>query len=164
MENKEANINEAVVEAMKDTGRFGKLSAEIRAEVFHLLTKEMEHTRSVPLCRENLVINELIREYLTFNGLANTLSVFVREAGQPMDPMNREFLAHNLQIIPKQQTPLINLIVRKNRQNEAVMISSAPTVEIPKFSPLRPIDEPPAPAPIPNSESDASDGFFEINT
>lgn len=32
---------------------------------------------AVPLSRDNLVINELIREYLLFNGYRNTLSVLL---------------------------------------------------------------------------------------
>lgn len=32
---------------------------------------------AVPLSRDNLVINELMREYLLFNGYRNTLSVLL---------------------------------------------------------------------------------------
>lgn len=52
-----------------------KLRACIRAEVFEALQDENER---VPLpTRENLVINDLIREYLAFNHYDHTLAVFL---------------------------------------------------------------------------------------
>lgn len=45
---------------------------------------------------ENLLINELIREYLIFNGYRETLSVFLPEAGQPaVRPFDRQFLVRH---------------------------------------------------------------------
>ena len=46
-----------------------------------------------PVPDENLLINELIREYLAFNKYRNTLSVLITEAGQPAMPLDRDFLA-----------------------------------------------------------------------
>ena len=47
---------------------------------------------------ENLVINELLREYLEYNGYKQTLTVFLPESGQPLQkPFKRGFLAHELQ-------------------------------------------------------------------
>lgn len=43
------------------------------AAAFHCL---QEDARPEP-CNENLIINELIREYLIFNGYRDTLSVFL---------------------------------------------------------------------------------------
>lgn len=48
-------------------------------------------------CNENLIINELIREYLIYNGYRDTLSVFVPETGQPRTrPFDRDFLVQQL--------------------------------------------------------------------
>jgi hypothetical protein len=42
---------------------------------------------------DTLVINELIREYLIFNGYRDTLSVFLPESGHPQTrPFDRQFL------------------------------------------------------------------------
>lgn len=156
----EANLNEIVVSAMKESGKFGKVSAEIRATIYKILTKDMEYRRSTPVCRENLVINELIREYLQFNGFENTLSVFVPETGQPSDPMNREFLAHNLGLFPKDQMPLMNTLVKKWRNSEAP--------EHPPTGPRIPVPNDTIPerqhVVIPTDLSDSSDGFFEIRS
>jgi lisH domain-containing protein FOPNL len=100
------------------------------------------------------VINELIREYLLFSGLSQTLSVFVPETGQPLDPMNRDFLAHMLAITPTRQTPLLNSIVQKNRTSPD---------DQPSARPQRP---PPSPRlqPAAACTCDDESGFFEIKS
>ena len=100
-------LHDAVLSSLKKSGKLDPLTAQIRAEIFHMLTKDQPQTESIPLCRENFIINELIREYLQFNGYSNSLSVFLRETGQPDDPMNRQFLAQSLNIIPHSQIPLL---------------------------------------------------------
>ena len=132
----QADMNEAVMSALQENRVLGKISAEIRAEVSLLLNKDAERPRSIPLCRENMIINELIREYLERNGLHHTLSVFVPETGEPADPMDRNFLAHSLNIIPKGGTPLINSLVRKWRGNdEEISLDQNP--EKPKREPYQ---------------------------
>ncbi|KAM9050242.1 centrosomal protein 20-like [Megaptera novaeangliae] len=66
-------------EVLKDTlekrGVLGHLKARIRAEVFNALDDESEPRPS--LSHENLLINELIREYLEFNKYKYTASVLI---------------------------------------------------------------------------------------
>ena len=46
---------------------------------------------------ENVMINELIREYLEFNGYYNSASVFITESGQPIDPpFDRNYMERKL--------------------------------------------------------------------
>jgi lisH domain-containing protein FOPNL len=159
MDEHPTSIYQTAVALMKEKGAFARISAEIRAEVYRLLTRDAEHDRSVPLCRENFIINELIREYLQFKGLHQTLSVFVPETGQPRDPMNREFLAHSLNTALQQHTPLLNLLVQRNRASDPPRRRSDP------ISRPTPPPEPPAPDPRPALSGDSSDedpGFFEI--
>jgi lisH domain-containing protein FOPNL len=48
-----------------------------------------------------LLINELIREYLIFNGYRNTLSVFEPETGQPQQAsFDSDFLQSYLRLSP----------------------------------------------------------------
>ena len=42
---------------------------------------------------ENLLINELIKEYLQFNNYNYTASVFDTESGNYKDPLERELIA-----------------------------------------------------------------------
>ncbi len=48
----------------------------------------------------NLLLNEAIREYLEFAGYRHTLSVFLTEAGQPAEPLRRDFVSHKLGLPP----------------------------------------------------------------
>jgi lisH domain-containing protein FOPNL len=73
---------------LKDTldkkGVLSKIKAEIRAEIFTALDSD-----TVPkpkLSNENMLINELIREYLHYNHYNHALSVFLHESGQPTEP------------------------------------------------------------------------------
>ncbi|PNI11134.1 LOW QUALITY PROTEIN: FOPNL isoform 3 [Pan troglodytes] len=65
---------------LKDTlekGVLGHLKARIRAEVFNALDDDREPRPS--LSHENLLINELIREYLEFNKYKYTASVLIAD-------------------------------------------------------------------------------------
>ncbi|XP_049981766.1 centrosomal protein 20 isoform X2 [Alexandromys fortis] len=83
---------------LKDTlekrGVLGHLKARIRAEVFNALDDDQEPRPS--LSHENLLINELIREYLEFNKYKYTASVLIAESGQPVVPLDRQFLIREL--------------------------------------------------------------------
>lgn len=63
----------AVKETLESRGVLGQLKARIRAEVFSALDDQREPRP--PLSHENLLINELIREYLEFNKYRYTASV-----------------------------------------------------------------------------------------
>uniref|UniRef100_A0A8D2PMN9 Centrosomal protein 20 n=1 Tax=Zosterops lateralis melanops TaxID=1220523 RepID=A0A8D2PMN9_ZOSLA len=83
---------------LKDTlekrGALAQIKARIRAEVFNALDDQSEPRPA--LSRENLLINELIREYLQYNKYKYTASVLTAESGQPEVPLDREFLAKEL--------------------------------------------------------------------
>lgn len=63
----------AVRETLESRGVLSQLKARIRAEVFSVLDDRREPRP--PLSHENLLINELIREYLEFNKYRYTASV-----------------------------------------------------------------------------------------
>ena len=70
----------ALREVLEKRGVLGALRARVRAEVFEAL-EEGETAggggRPAP-CRENLVLNELIREYLVYNNYNYTASVLLQ--------------------------------------------------------------------------------------
>ncbi|NXR75550.1 FOPNL protein, partial [Pycnonotus jocosus] len=86
---------------LKDTlekrGALAQIKARIRAEVFNALDDRSEPRPTLP--RENLLINELIREYLEYNKYKYTASVLTAESGQPEVPLDRQFLAKELNIV-----------------------------------------------------------------
>uniref|UniRef100_A0A7S2S6D2 FGFR1 oncogene partner (FOP) N-terminal dimerisation domain-containing protein n=1 Tax=Mucochytrium quahogii TaxID=96639 RepID=A0A7S2S6D2_9STRA len=88
----------AVADAFQANGVQDKVKAKLRAEVFKLLEGNETVVAPAPT-NENLIINELIREYLRFNQYSHTLSVFVPESGQPKQPaIPRTILADDLNI------------------------------------------------------------------
>nr|XP_029507284.1 lisH domain-containing protein FOPNL-like [Oncorhynchus nerka] len=87
----------ALRESLESRGVLGQLKARIRAEVFNALDDQSE-PRPV-LSHDNLLINELIREYLEFNKYRYTASVLTAESGQPEVPLDRQFMANELKVV-----------------------------------------------------------------
>ena len=74
-----------VVQAkLQESGQLDGAKAQIRAQLYMLLNDRNElfptasslSSKSSPVQKSNFIIDELVREYLAFNGLQNTLSVF----------------------------------------------------------------------------------------
>uniref|UniRef100_A0A8C7BVH8 Centrosomal protein 20 n=1 Tax=Neovison vison TaxID=452646 RepID=A0A8C7BVH8_NEOVI len=70
-----AELKAVLKDTLEKRGVLGHLKARIRAEVFNALDDESEPRP--PLSHENLLINELIREYLEFNKYKYTASVLI---------------------------------------------------------------------------------------
>lgn len=96
------NIWDFLKETLENRGVLGQIRARVRAEVFGALDDQSEPRPS--LSNENLLINELIREYLVFNKYKYTESVLLAETGQPMEPMDRKFLIQELNIADEQES------------------------------------------------------------
>ncbi|XP_018595126.1 centrosomal protein 20 [Scleropages formosus] len=90
-------LKTALKETLESRGVLGQLKARIRAEVFHALDDTSEPRPS--LSHENLLLNELIREYLLFNKYRYTASVLTAESGQPEVPLDRQFMANELNVV-----------------------------------------------------------------
>ncbi|KAF0704279.1 hypothetical protein AaE_015024 [Aphanomyces astaci] len=91
-----SDLKDALKDTLEARGSMGQIRARIRAEIFQALD---EGAPKAKLSNENLIINELIREYMEYNGYRHALSVFVPESGQPVEkPFHRRFLAHELNI------------------------------------------------------------------
>lgn len=66
---------------MEARGVMGQIKARVRAEVFHAL--DDQNDPRPPLSNENMLINELIKEYLEFNKYKYSASVLM--AGRKSD-------------------------------------------------------------------------------
>jgi len=84
METEKATLHD-LVEALRETLQFkgviDDLKAHARAEIHSCL--DMEDVPKPKLNNENLIVNELILEYLDFNGYNHASSVLRAESGQP---------------------------------------------------------------------------------
>ncbi|XP_077575223.1 centrosomal protein 20 [Stigmatopora nigra] len=98
----------AIRETLESRGVLDQLKARIRAEVFGALDDQREHRP--PLSHENLIINELIREYLEFNKYRHTASVLKAESGQPQVPLDRQFLASELKVAEDMSSKSVPLL------------------------------------------------------
>ncbi|CAD7945722.1 unnamed protein product [Amoebophrya sp. A120] len=90
-------LKEALVESLERKGILDELKAKVQSEIFHSLDEKSAKRPAIPSA--NLVINELIREYLEYNQQYHTLSVFLSESGHPEQRVfDRRFLADELKI------------------------------------------------------------------
>ncbi|XP_075894233.1 centrosomal protein 20 [Nelusetta ayraudi] len=101
-------LKSALRDTLESQGVLNQLKARIRAEVFSALDDQREPRP--PLSHENLLINELIREYLEFNKYRHTASVLAAESGQPEVPLDRQFLANELRVAEDSSSKSVPLL------------------------------------------------------
>ncbi|XP_072275077.1 centrosomal protein 20 isoform X3 [Pyxicephalus adspersus] len=92
-----SDLKAVLTDTLEKRGVIGQVKAHIRAEVFAALDDQSE-ARPV-LSHENLLINEMIREYLDFNRYKYTSSVLTAETGLSDIPLDRNFLARELNLV-----------------------------------------------------------------
>ncbi|XP_069812679.1 centrosomal protein 20-like isoform X1 [Dendropsophus ebraccatus] len=92
-----SDLKAVLTDTLDKRGVLGQLKARVRAEVFAALDDQNEP--KPVLSHENLLINEMIREYLEFNKYKYTSSVLTAETGLSDIPLDRSFLAKELNLI-----------------------------------------------------------------
>ncbi|XP_013791707.1 lisH domain-containing protein FOPNL-like, partial [Limulus polyphemus] len=98
-------LKTALKDVLKRQGILTDLKGRIRAELFNAL--ENPETSPPALSSENFLINELIIEYLEFNGYKHTSSVLVAESGHPRVSLGREFLENQLHVQMDRRTATV---------------------------------------------------------
>ena len=73
------DLKNVLKETLESKGVLNDIRARIRAEVFTAL--DSESAGKPKLSNENMIINEMIREYLEYNKYYNALSVLMTESG-----------------------------------------------------------------------------------
>ncbi|XP_004225990.1 centrosomal protein 20-like [Ciona intestinalis] len=101
-------LKKALVESLETKGVMGKLKAQVRTEVYKAM--DDPSVEKPKLSNENLLINELIREYLQFNRYKYSDSVLVAETGQPEVQLDRKFLCKELNVEDTEETIQIPLL------------------------------------------------------
>jgi lisH domain-containing protein FOPNL len=77
-----AALKAAMRETLESNGQLDNIKAQLRAVVFQALDASSPESRvRPPMPPENMILNEIIREYLSFNGYDHTMSVFTSEIG-----------------------------------------------------------------------------------
>ncbi|KAM4892130.1 centrosomal protein 20 isoform 3-T3 [Sylvia borin] len=94
-----AELKAVLKDTLEKRGALGQIKARIRAEVFNALDDQSE--RRPTLSRENLLINELIREYLEYNKYKYTASVLTAEESTQNIPPKVSLLTYPKQNLGK---------------------------------------------------------------
>eukprot|EP00933_Yihiella_yeosuensis_P042594 TRINITY_DN37213_c0_g1_i1.p1 TRINITY_DN37213_c0_g1~~TRINITY_DN37213_c0_g1_i1.p1 ORF type:complete len:180 (+),score=52.11 TRINITY_DN37213_c0_g1_i1:82-621(+) len=114
-------LKQALVQTLEARGALGQVKAKVRAEIFSALDDEQVQRPQLP--RENVIINELIREYLEYNGYHHSLSVLLPESGHPEErQFDRRFLAAELKLQEDERSrsqPLLYSLVRGMHSSDA---------------------------------------------
>ncbi|PAA92996.1 hypothetical protein BOX15_Mlig026757g1, partial [Macrostomum lignano] len=92
-------LKSALKENLESRGVLQDIRASLRAEIYRSLEEPRPSGQQRPgLSNENLLINELIREYLEFNEYSNAASVLAAESGQPQARLSRSLLSRELNL------------------------------------------------------------------
>ncbi len=73
------DLKNVLRETLEQKGVLNEVKAKIRAEIFTAL--DSENAGKPALSNENMIINEMIREYLEYNKYYNSASVLITETG-----------------------------------------------------------------------------------
>ena len=109
-------LHTSLKESLDQRGVLAQVQATMRAEIFNALENhEAVHVNQSERApsSENLILNELIREYLEYNGFLNTLSVFHPETGQPREAtgrIGRTTMIHELGLNDGERTKRVPLL------------------------------------------------------
>jgi lisH domain-containing protein FOPNL len=89
--NKNKLFQKTVLEdSLEKRGRLNQIRAKIRSEIFSSLEDNNDQIPKLP--HENLLINELIREYLEFNEYKFTNSVFIKGLFSVLESFNQKII------------------------------------------------------------------------
>ena len=105
-------LKTALKETLEQKGVLNQIRAIMRQSIFEAIQSDDKPQQQ--LSNDNLIINELIKEYLQYNNYLHSLSVFQAETGQPKNKLDREFIANQLNIIESnssRQVPLLYSII-----------------------------------------------------
>ena len=145
------SLKDALRESLERRGVLGSMRSAMRREVFTAM-EDPEDARPV-LSGENMLINELIREYLAFNNYRHTLACFLPEAGQPAEPLTRSILARRTHLPELTgsavDVPLLYALL-STPPEEAKPTLPPPTVAL-MPPPSHEAPKPPPPPPQPSS-------------
>ena len=117
----ESEFIDTVEKALKDNGVLEHLACQVRVEILQVLKSSLKVTQEKKVIAEttnNFLINELIKEYLEFNGYKHSADILSVESGQPSKRVERNDLENALKIHTgpnAKQVPLLYSMVTSFR-------------------------------------------------
>ncbi|CAG9134120.1 hypothetical protein JYU34_006954 [Plutella xylostella] len=111
----------AIKDLLRSEGHLDKIQAQMRSKVIEAIKHKQEgltpngkNTQPPSPSEEVLLINEIIREYLEWNGYLYTASVLASEAGMPKEKSSRAELCSNVGVRDDESSialPLLSNII-----------------------------------------------------
>lgn len=105
-------MKEVLKEHLEKNGSLNEIRSKLRSEIFNTLNNDAKPQQG--LSNQNLIINELIREYLVFNNYNYTNSVMIPEAGQPEKPLDRQIVSSQLNIAESSESRQLPLLYSRH--------------------------------------------------
>ncbi|XP_030745231.1 lisH domain-containing protein FOPNL-like [Sitophilus oryzae] len=106
----EGDLLQAIRESLQKDGTLGRFKGEIRAAIMTVLNRNSECHDAPKIPDETKLINDLIREYLSWNGYLYTEQILSAESGQSSDRTGRDVLTTKLGVMDDSKTAKIPLL------------------------------------------------------
>ena len=103
----------ALKNSLEERGILNPIKALMRKAIFDAIDIDNFSKPKIP--EENLIINEMIKEYLKYNNYNYSNQVFQSETGQPDNPFDRDYIEKELNINTdktKNEKPLLYSILK----------------------------------------------------
>ena len=91
---------------------------QVRSHIFQVLEGSEQKENGVKLSPDTCLLNELIREYLNFQGYTATNSVFGKEGSLAQDPLPRSFVEERFGLSSGEgasQLPILYSLLRRQQ-------------------------------------------------
>ena len=115
------DLKNALKDTLEQKGVLNQIRKIMRQSIFEAIESDDKPKSGNNFSNDDLIINELIKEYLIYNNYLHSASVFQAETGHPKDKLDRDLVANHLNIIEtnsSRQIPLLySIIFGLQRQN-----------------------------------------------
>ena len=120
-------LKSSLKESLINKGLLNEIKANMRQEIYNILDNDNDNdiNQKPKLTKENIIINELIKEYFNFNGYKFSSNVLQSEVGQTNNNLNRNDIIRELNIIEnennKNKPILYNILSGLQNKNDILI-------------------------------------------
>lgn len=120
-------LKSSLKESLINKGILNEIKAHMRQEIYNILDNDNDNdiNQKPKLTKENIIINELIKEYFNFNGFKFSSNVLQSEVGQTNNNLNRNDIIRELNIIEnennKNKPILYNILSGLQNKNDILI-------------------------------------------
>ena len=121
-------LKSSLKESLINKGILNEIKAHMRQEIYNILDNDNDNddiNQKPKLTKENIIINELIKEYFNFNGFKFSSNVLQSEVGQTNNNLNRNDIIRELNIIENENNknkPILYTILSGLQNKNDILI------------------------------------------